>query len=116
MKVHDVLPPGVEHFDARAGDVRLHCAAMGPRGGPLVLLLHGFPQCWVAWRHQLPALAQAGFRVVAPDPRGYGGSDEPVGDPRRVPHARVERIPGASHWVQADAPERANELLLSFLQ
>jgi pimeloyl-ACP methyl ester carboxylesterase len=57
MKVRDVLSPGVERFDARAGDVRLHCAAV-----------------------------------------------------------RVERIPEASHWVQADAPERVNELLRSFLQ
>jgi pimeloyl-ACP methyl ester carboxylesterase len=51
MKVRDVLPTGVERFDARAGDVRLHCAAMGPIEGPLVLLLHGFPECWVTWRH-----------------------------------------------------------------
>jgi len=44
--------------------------------GPLVLLLHGFPEFWWAWRHQLPRLAQAGFRAVAMDLRGYGGSDK----------------------------------------
>jgi pimeloyl-ACP methyl ester carboxylesterase len=74
-----VLASGVEHLNLQAGDVRLHCAALGPTNGPLVLLLHGFPQCWVAWRHQMPELAAAGFRVVAPDLRGYGGSDKPAG-------------------------------------
>src|SRR5437660_6738781 len=54
---------------------------MGPRDGPLVLLLHGFPECWVSWRYQLPALAAAGFHAVAPDLRGYGGSDRPRGVP-----------------------------------
>src|SRR5205807_1744940 len=44
-----------------------------------VVLMHGFPECWLAWRYQLPALAAAGFRAVAPDLRGYGGSDKPGG-------------------------------------
>ena len=45
--------------------------------GPPVLLLHGFPELWYSWRHQLPALAAAGYRAVAPDVRGYGGTDAP---------------------------------------
>src|SRR5690348_3753826 len=45
--------------------------------GPLVVLLHGFPEFWWAWRHQIVDLADAGFRVVAPDLRGYGASDKP---------------------------------------
>jgi pimeloyl-ACP methyl ester carboxylesterase len=45
--------------------------------GPPVLLLHGFPDCWRLWRHQLPALAEAGHRVLAPDLRGFGGTDKP---------------------------------------
>src|SRR6201995_5285680 len=45
--------------------------------GPLVVLLHGFPECWYSWRHQLRALAEAGFHAVAPDLRGYGRSDRP---------------------------------------
>jgi epoxide hydrolase 4 len=83
-----VLPIGIEHFHLQAGAVRLHCAAMGPKDGPLVLLLHGFPECWVTWRHQLPALAAAGFRAVAPDLRGYGGSDKPRG----VEQYRIEKL------------------------
>ena len=66
---------GVVHRIVDIGEVRLHCAEMGQ--GPLVLLLHGFPECWVTWRNQMPALAAAGFRVVAPDLRGYGKSDKP---------------------------------------
>jgi pimeloyl-ACP methyl ester carboxylesterase len=45
--------------------------------GPAVVLCHGFPECWYSWRHQLPALAKAGFRAVAPDLRGFGRSDRP---------------------------------------
>jgi pimeloyl-ACP methyl ester carboxylesterase len=57
--------------------VRFHVAECGPPDGPLVLLLHGFPQFWWEWRHQLVALGAAGFRAVAPDLRGYGASDKP---------------------------------------
>jgi pimeloyl-ACP methyl ester carboxylesterase len=46
--------------------------------GPLVVLLHGFPQCWYLWRHQIDPLVDAGFQVAVPDQRGYGGSDRPV--------------------------------------
>jgi len=45
--------------------------------GPLVILIHGFPESWYSWRHQIPVLAKAGYRVAAPDLRGYGGSDKP---------------------------------------
>src|SRR5262249_2077021 len=54
----------------------LHCVVDG--AGPLVVLLHGFPECWYSWRHQIPALAPR-FRVVAPDLRGYNESDKPAG-------------------------------------
>jgi pimeloyl-ACP methyl ester carboxylesterase len=65
------------HRYATVNGVRLHYVEYGK--GPLILLLHGFPECWYAWRYQLPALAQAGFRVVAPDLRGYNLSDKPRG-------------------------------------
>ncbi len=55
--------------------IRLHIAEQG--SGPLVILCHGFPECWYSWRHQLRALAQAGYHAVAPDLRGYGRSDRP---------------------------------------
>jgi pimeloyl-ACP methyl ester carboxylesterase len=55
--------------------LRLHCVEVG--SGPLVVLLHGFPEFWYSWRHQLPALAAAGFRAVAVDMRGYNTSDKP---------------------------------------
>jgi epoxide hydrolase 4 len=57
--------------------LRLHCVEAGT--GPLVVLLHGFPEFWYAWRHQIPALADAGYRVVAPDLPGYNTSDKPPG-------------------------------------
>jgi pimeloyl-ACP methyl ester carboxylesterase len=55
--------------------IRINIAEQGE--GPLVLLVHGFPESWFSWRHQIAALAAAGFRVVAPDMRGYGRSDAP---------------------------------------
>jgi len=61
----------------QANGMRLHVAEAGPGNGPLVFLLHGFPESWYAWRGQIGALAAAGFRVVAPDQRGYGRSDKP---------------------------------------
>ena len=70
-----LLPGPWAHRDVSANGVRLHAAEAGD--GPLVLLLHGFPEFWWAWRHQLTGLAAAGLRVVAPDLRGYGGSDKP---------------------------------------
>ena len=60
-----------------ANGIRLHVAESGTSGAPLVVLLHGFPEFWWTWRRQLPALAEAGFRAVAVDLRGYGDSDKP---------------------------------------
>jgi pimeloyl-ACP methyl ester carboxylesterase len=77
MSAPDGELAGVAHRSAHLGDVRLHYVEAGR--GPLVLLLHGFPEFWYSWRHQIPALAGAGFRVVAPDLRGYNLSDKPRG-------------------------------------
>jgi pimeloyl-ACP methyl ester carboxylesterase len=59
------------------GGIRLHYVEAG--SGPLVILLHGFPEFWYSWRHQIGPLAEAGYRVVAPDMRGYDLSDRPQG-------------------------------------
>lgn len=56
--------------------LRMHLATAGTEGAPLVLLLHGFPEFWYSWRHQIKALADAGYRVVAPDQRGYNLTDK----------------------------------------
>ena len=62
--------------DVTANDIRLHVVEQGE--GPLVLLCHGWPELAHSWRHQIPALAQAGNRVVASDMRGFGASDAPA--------------------------------------
>lgn len=69
------VPGPWTHRDVSANGIRLHVAESGT--GPLVVLLHGFPETWWTWRHQLPDLAAAGYRVVAVDLRGYGDSDKP---------------------------------------
>ncbi|MFN2616511.1 MAG: alpha/beta fold hydrolase [Thermoleophilaceae bacterium] len=63
------------HRQVPVNGVELHVAELGD--GPPVVLCHGFPELWYSWRHQLPALAEGGYRVLAPDMRGYGGSSVP---------------------------------------
>ena len=65
----------ITHRTLEANGIRIHVAEAGE--GPLVLLCHGWPESWYSWRHQLTALADAGYRAVAPDMRGYGGSERP---------------------------------------
>ena len=64
-----------QHLHLDASGIRIHAVTEGE--GPLVLLVHGFPESWYSWRHQLPALAAAGYRAVAIDVRGYGRSSKP---------------------------------------
>ncbi len=70
------------------GDVSLRCAIEG--SGPLAILVHGFPESWYSWRHQLGPLADAGFTACAIDVRGYGGSDKPL----QIEDYTLERIAG----------------------
>ena len=63
------------HRFVETNGIRMHVAEQG--SGPLVVLLHGFPECWYSWRHQLGPLAAAGFHAVAPDQRGYCRTDRP---------------------------------------
>jgi epoxide hydrolase 4 len=69
----------IDHRRIAANGLRFHVALAGPQDGPLVILLHGFPEFWYGWRHQADALAEAGYRVAMPDQRGYGDSDKPQG-------------------------------------
>lgn len=91
---------GVSRF-ATVNGLRLHYVEAGSADGPLVVLLHGFPEFWYGWRQQIPALAAAGFRVVAPDLRGYNLSDKPTGKSQyRVPLI-VEDIAGLIRSLRA---------------
>lgn len=66
---------GLRHRFVETNGIRMHIAEQGE--GPLVILCHGFPESWYSWRHQLKALAEAGYHAVAPDQRGYGQTDRP---------------------------------------
>lgn len=82
-----LLPGATERF-ATANGLRLHLVEAGPEDGPPVVLLHGFPELWYGWRKQIGPLAEAGFRVIVPDQRGYNTSDKPRG----VAAYRVETL------------------------
>ncbi len=69
----------VEHHLIKTNGVTLHVVTAGPADGEPVILLHGFPEFWYGWRHQIPALVEAGYRVIVPDQRGYNQSDKPQG-------------------------------------
>jgi pimeloyl-ACP methyl ester carboxylesterase len=79
--------PAIEHAFVRANGLRFHVAQCG-EGERLALCLHGFPELWISWRHQIPLLARLGYRVWAPDLRGYGQSERPRG----VENYAIERL------------------------
>src|SRR3954467_6217302 len=85
------------HRDVSANGIRMHVAEAGT--GPLVVLLHSFPEFWWAWRHQLTGLAEAGCRVVPPALRGDGGARRPW---RRARPARVRRERQAAPGLRRD--------------
>ena len=97
-----IMQTGSEHATISTNGIRLHVVEAGPGDGPLVILLHGFPEFWYGWRHQIGPLAEAGFRVLAPDQRGYNTSDKPAAGLRlRARHAggrrgRADRRGGAA--------------------
>jgi len=69
----------LEHSYIETNGIKLHVVQAGPKSGVPVVLLHGFPEFWYGWRHQIPALVEAGCRVIVPDQRGYNLSDKPNG-------------------------------------
>lgn len=81
---------------AQVGDIRLHYAECGQENDRLVILLHGFPECWHSWRHQLPLLGER-YHAVAPDMRGYNLSDKPVGKSNYVIDLLVKDVVNLIH-------------------
>jgi epoxide hydrolase 4 len=77
--LHARLEPPVEDLLFQNGAVSLHAVAAGAKDGPVVVLLHGFPEFWYGWHHQIEPLATAGFSVIVPDQRGYNLSSKPSG-------------------------------------
>jgi len=67
---------GIEHRTVDVNGIKMHIAEKG-KEGPVVLFLHGFPELWYSWRHQIAALGSLGYRAVAPDLRGYGDTEAP---------------------------------------
>lgn len=86
------------------GDIRLRVAVEGPADGAVVLLVHGFPESWYSWRHQIRALAAAGYRVAAPDVRGYGGSDRPHAIEAYTMQALTSDMAAISRALSPDGP------------
>ena len=79
--------PGVDFHFIESNGIRMRVAAAGD-SGPLVILVHGFPESWYSWRHQIRTLADAGYRVIAPDNRGYGATEAPP----NVEDYRIEQL------------------------
>ncbi len=80
----------IEHLTYSTQGIHLHVAAAGPKDGPLLVLLHGFPEFWYSWRKQIQHFASLGYRVLAPDQRGYNLSDKPSA----VSAYRLDRLGG----------------------
>ncbi len=114
------------------GPIKLHVVQAGPVDGPLIILLHGFPEFWYGWKHQIEPLAAAGYRVWVPDQRGYNLSDKPDGIGAYtidtlaadvvglIDAAGVEKAVVVGHdwgaavawWTAATNPERVERLVV----
>ena len=110
----------VTHRFINTNGIKMHIAQQG--SGPLVILCHGFLESWYSWRHQLTALSEAGYHVLAPDQRGYGQADRP--EPIKAYNileltvANLKKkvlLPGAGHWIQQERPTEVNQLPIEFL-
>jgi len=100
------LSERVRHRFIETNGVHLHVVEHGPEDGPLLILLHGFPEFWQGWQHQIDSFADAGYRVMVPDQRGYNLSDKPG----RIGDYRVDRL--AEDVVGLiDAAERKKALI-----
>lgn len=98
-------PQDAESIYREVNGVSLHAVAAGGDGNPLVVLLHGFPDFWYGWRRQIRALAEAGYRVLAPDGRGYNLSGKPAGI---APYRVSELSADVAGLIAAEGRERAH--------
>src|SRR5258708_4603405 len=92
----------VEFRMVDAGELSLRVAVEG--SGPLVLMVHGFPESWFSWRHKMAPIAEAGFTAAAIDVRGYGGSDKPHEVAAYSMEALTADVAGVAKALQPDAP------------
>uniref|UniRef100_A0A803LS81 soluble epoxide hydrolase n=2 Tax=Chenopodium quinoa TaxID=63459 RepID=A0A803LS81_CHEQI len=69
---------GIKHRTIHVNGINMHIAEKGDEGAPIVLFIHGFPELWYTWRHQIEGISAMGYRAVAPDMRGYGDTDAPT--------------------------------------
>lgn len=122
----------MNHQYIETNGLRLHVLQDGPKDGPLVILLHGFPEYSYAWKRQIPYLASAGYRVWAPDQRGYNLSDKPDGISAYsldelaadviglIDAAGQEKVflighdwgAGVAWWLAAKFPERLSKMVV----
>ena len=91
-----------QHRVVSANGIRIHLVEQGE--GPMVLLVHGFPESWYSWRHQMAPIAAAGFTAAAIDVRGYGGSDKPHPVEAYAMQHMVADVAGAIEVLSPDAP------------
>src|SRR5690242_18149310 len=114
----------VQMIRVAANGISFEVATMGS-GDRLALCPHGFPEHAYSCRHQMPLLARLGYRVWAPNLRGYGATDSPrevaayrtntLGDEQYVSDLTFRVLPGVSHWIQQEAPEEVNAMLEAWL-
>jgi epoxide hydrolase 4 len=99
----DLTPEGeaLEHRTVQANGIELHVVLAGPADGVPVVLLHGFPEFWYGWRHQIGPLAQAGYRVIVPDLRGYNFSSKPRSPRHYLPELLQADVLGLMDQLQA---------------
>jgi epoxide hydrolase 4 len=122
----------IEEHRIRGRGIDLHVVTAGPASGRPIILLHGFPDFWYGWRHQIDALAARGFRLIMPDQRGYGGSDKPAAvgaydisqlsgdvlalmDELDLPRASLvghDFGGGVAWWIAANHPGRVERLVV----
>jgi alpha-beta hydrolase superfamily lysophospholipase len=104
----------IKHRTVETNGIHMHIAESG--AGPLVLLCHGFPESWYSWRHQLHALAEAGFHAIAPDMRGYAQTDRPEQLDRYTLLHLIGDVLGLLHWTQQERAQEVNQAVIEFVQ